>query len=306
MAQQDRALRGALVSQALGESAATGALPSALVKPPIPPILTAQADGFGLDLSVPWLAPVLANAEWVRRRLCAGESVAHALSQCAASCTVPPQLAAGPVRFVPQAELPEGAAYEAHIHRTGCVPTRDNLHDFFNGLVWCWQPALKRRLNELQAEAIATQGVAAHRGPLRDALTLMDENGALLSGPEPLLSALRERRWHELFITHRALWAEARFDVFGHALMEKLALAPRKGLTAHVLLARADDCISWPAATWAAKPFLPLPVLAVPGWWPAQDEPGFYDDATVFRPLRAQGHLQPVQATAPGRGTMPV
>ena len=37
---------------------------------------------------------------------------------------------------------------------------------------------------------------------------------------------------------------------------------------------------------WAAKPFTPLPVLGVPGWWPANEAPGFYADAQVFRPLR--------------------
>ncbi|NIC39943.1 DUF3025 domain-containing protein, partial [Aquabacterium sp. A08] len=41
-----------------------------------------------------------------------------------------------PVRFVPQTELPEGVAYESHIHATGAVPTRENLHDFFNALCW--------------------------------------------------------------------------------------------------------------------------------------------------------------------------
>jgi hypothetical protein len=49
-----------------------------------------------------------------------------------------------PIRFVPQAELPEGRAYEAFIGATGCVPTRANLHDFFNGLVWQTFPRIKR------------------------------------------------------------------------------------------------------------------------------------------------------------------
>ncbi len=38
----------------------------------------------------------------------------------------------------------------------------------------------------------------------------------------------------------------------------------------------------------AAKPFTPLPVLGVPGWWPANDATGFYDDAAVFRPAPAK------------------
>ena len=64
---------------------------------------------------------------------------------------------AAPVRFVPQAELPAGMAYERLIFETGRVPTRDNLHDFFNGLVWLRFPQAKRRLNQLQAQAIAAE-----------------------------------------------------------------------------------------------------------------------------------------------------
>ena len=33
----------------------------------------------------------------------------------------------------------------------------------------------------------------------------------------------------------------------------------------------------------ARKPWLPLPVLGVPGWWNSNEEIGFYDDAAVFR-----------------------
>ena len=36
----------------------------------------------------------------------------------------------------------------------------------------------------------------------------------------------------------------------------------------------------------ATKPFTPLPVLGVPGWWPANQAPAFYDDVHVFRPMR--------------------
>ena len=36
----------------------------------------------------------------------------------------------------------------------------------------------------------------------------------------------------------------------------------------------------------AGKPFAHLPVLGVPGWWSANQQPGFYEDAFVFRPPR--------------------
>ena len=242
-----------------------------------------------LDSSQPWAAhlqpglfPVL--ADWADQM-----PVADALTR--AMPGPPPLLPAGPLRFVPQADLPAGEAYEAFIHRTASVPTRNNLHDLFNGLVWLAQPALKARLNALQAAEIARVGIGAQRGRLRDALTLFDENGAVLDGPagvvDDLLAALvadlRARNWTALFITHRARWAAVRLTLIGHALLEQLASAPRKPLTAHVLVL---DPLRLSAEDWASKPFLPLPVLGVPGWWPANEAPDFYADAAVFRPLR--------------------
>ncbi len=196
-----------------------------------------------------------------------------------------------PVRFVAADALPDGEAYEAFIARTASVPTRDNLHDHFNRLVWHRHPAIKQRLNQLQAAEIAVRGVGATRGALRDALTLFDENGALwLDAPAPLAQALAARDWHALFVTHRALWQHHRFEVFGHALLEQLASAPRKGLTAHVLLA---DPLALAPAQWASKPFLPLPVLGIPGWWPANEDPVFYQDKQVFRPAPLNSNAKP-------------
>jgi hypothetical protein len=238
-----------------------------------------------MDLPGPWLSALQPAAAGAWSAWQAGATVADALNASLPEGTAAPQLAAGPLRFVPQQALPAGEAYEAFIHRTAAVPTRDNRHDFFNGLVWLAQPALKRRLNALQAAEIARHGVGAHRGPLRDALTLFDENGALLQAPPLLWQALRQRDWPALFCTHRALWAQARLVIVGHALLEQLATAPRKALTAHVL--PADLALQMDPAAWAGKPFCPLPVLGVPGWWPANAAPGFYDDAAVFRPARS-------------------
>lgn len=188
----------------------------------------------------------------------------------------------GAPRFVPATVLPPGEAYETQVARTGEVPTRDNLHDLLNGLVWLRCGPLKRRLNALHAAALGRDGVGAGRGPLRDALTLFDECGALWDEPDPLLLllALRERDWQGLFVRHRARWRHQRLAIVGHGLLEQLATAPRKALTAHVL---ARDPLALSEAQWASKPFLPLPVLGIPGWWPGQDDPDFYDDPKVFR-----------------------
>ena len=201
--------------------------------------------------------------------------------------------APGPLTAVPQAALPEGEAYERFIAATGTVPTRENLHDLFNGLIWHRFAATKRQLNRLQAAEIARAGVGQVRGPVRDATTLFDENAALLQAPDALWDALRRRDWQRLFVTERALWAQARLVLFGHALLEKL-VSPRKPMVAHVYQApQAIKSIAaldgWLAQAmqpqpWDTKPFAPLPVLGVPGWWPGNEAPEFYADAQVFRP----------------------
>ena len=200
-----------------------------------------------------------------------------------------------PVQFVPQSALLAGEAYEAFIYRTGQVPTRDGLHDFFNGLCWLHFPLTKRRLNQLQAAQIAESGIQPVRGPARDGLTVFDENAAFFQGPDALWDALAAKDWQSLFVTLRPLWAQARLVLFGHALLEKL-VSPRKPITAHVYRAQAAtnsiaDLDAWMAADLSAeklatKPFAHLPVLGVPGWWPANEDPSFYADASVFRAPR--------------------
>ena len=240
-----------------------------------------------IDWDAPWLEPWSVRGRALAGRLCDGVPVCQALNADAAA----------PVRFVSQALLPPGMAYEQFIFDTGQVPTRENLHDFFNGLVWLHLPQAKRRMNQLQAQAIAAQGVGAVRGPLRDALTLFDENGALLDAPAPLWQALHARDWQRLFVDLRPLWVQARLLLVGHALMEKLVF-PRKGITAHVYQAPlAIETIAqtdaWLAAElqpgrWAQKPFVPLPVMGIPGWCHGNDAVSFYDDLSVFRRAAAR------------------
>ena len=200
-----------------------------------------------------------------------------------------------PVGFVAQSALPAGQAYEQFIFETGTVPTRHNLHDFFNGLCWLRFPQTKKKLNQLQAAQIEAQGVLPTRGAVRDALTLFDENAAVLVAPPKLWDALEDKDWHKLFIELRPLWSEARLHLFGHALLEKLVHA-RKPITAHVYRAYTAtnsiaDLDRWlatdlSAAKLAGKPFAPLPVLGVPGWWSENENFSFYDDSVVFRPKR--------------------
>ncbi|MET3119445.1 hypothetical protein AAKU64_003684 [Undibacterium sp. GrIS 1.8] len=212
------------------------------------------------------------------------------------------------IRFVAQDALPDGAAYETFISTTGQVPTRENLHDFFNALVWLTFPKIKQQLNALQAAQIAQHGIGKSRGAARDAATIFDENSALLVvensvDGDGLIAALRAHQWQQAFIHYRPMFGQqAEVWAFGHALMEKL-VQPYKAITAHAYVVRVEpdfftldadakrDVLDQLVAQGLASlslstsDYTPLPVLGLPGWWVVQDE-DFYADTQVFRAKR--------------------
>jgi hypothetical protein len=158
-------------------------------------------------------------------------------------------------------------------------------------------PQAKRRLNQLQAAEIASQGIRPTRGPVRDALTLFDENVVLMHAPDKVWAALQARDWLTLFVDLREQWQHVHIVLFGHALLEKL-VTPYKSITGHVYRVSNDinphDDVALDAwlvqdlqpTKLATKPYEPLPVLGVPGWWPANAERAYYEDTQVFRPKR--------------------
>ncbi|MFM1880031.1 MAG: hypothetical protein RLZZ344_265 [Pseudomonadota bacterium] len=212
-------------------------------------------------------------------------------------------------RFVAQACVVAAADYESQIAYTGEIPTRDNLHDRYNALVWLTFPKTKAALNRYQVAEIRKEGGHGPRGYTRDALTVWDENLAVLVVPVGAGQEVRrwfaDHDWEKIFLAHRARWGSLwKVYPFGHALLEKLA-APFKAITAHlcVLEESVDACHREPAAIDAvlarclaegiAGPtglttsvFYHLPVMGIPGWHCGNADPVFYDDATVFRPSR--------------------
>lgn len=237
-----------------------------------------------IDWSAPWLADWRAVGEPIAQRVVAGCPQPQAMTEA--------DLA--PVGFMPQADLPEGQAYEDFIFATGQVPTREGLHDFFNALCWMHFPLAKKRLNQLQALEIARAGVGQVRGPVRDAATVFDENALLIQPSDALWVALTEHRWLDAFVGLRHEWAQTRLWIFGHAALEKL-VQPYKSITVHLWRVPQEvaptEMDAWLAQDLSAdklarKPFSPLPLLGVPGWWPANADPSFYADGAVFRPQR--------------------
>lgn len=256
-----------------------------------------------VDWSAPWLAPyrelgqvLVASADW------RGE-----LNRLARLADIR-NFQGRPVRFIAQEALPDGVPYEAHIGLTGEVPTRENLHDFFNGLVWLHFPRAKARLNQLQFEQLRREGIGEAgefkvgnaRGKLRDAATIFDENAALIvTGKRALVESLREHCWTEVLLQRREEFlSDCTVLLFGHALLEKLA-SPYPAICAHCFelrLASAESasrtllevdalCATAVDGALGTKDFFPLPVLGLPGWWLGQDA-DFYSNTAVFRPKR--------------------
>lgn len=200
-----------------------------------------------------------------------------------------------PLRFVPQNQLPDPIAYESWIAQTGNVPTRDNLHDRYNALMWLTFPKTKAQLNAIQASEIDRLGMGGARGPVRDAATLWDENLVIIIGQQDtdkLQMALDSRDWFGLFWHYRSRWHRDWHVVpFGHALLEKLA-APYKAITGHAIVVSAKaleismldthlSCRIGPQMSTAM--FRPLPVMGVPMWDATNQLLDFYEDPKVFR-----------------------
>ncbi|MEP6608705.1 MAG: DUF3025 domain-containing protein [Burkholderiaceae bacterium] len=242
-----------------------------------------------VDWSAPWLAPIRAigaaissRADWL-----------VALNRVAEERGVRNHRGQRIVFVEPRAAQDE--PYESFIARTGAVPTRPHLHDFFNALMFLHLPKSKAELNRLQSAAIERDGIRAVRGPIRDAATLIDENAVVLvTRLEELVNALRQHDWPEVFLRRRVAWnRDIKPLAFGHALLEKL-VRPYKAITAHAIHVslEADASLTEVDQRLASLldegltpvELMPLPVLGIPDWYAPNAFPGFYQDDRIFRP----------------------
>ncbi|MDO4681268.1 MAG: DUF3025 domain-containing protein [Lautropia sp.] len=198
--------------------------------------------------------------------------------------------------------------YESRILEAGEIACRTAgagaRHDFHNALVWLRFPRLKGAFNELhceQGQDMASSGgsplSSAHRGRgyRRDAITLLDEGGAIWPAPATAwVEALQARQWARLFGQYRAA-LHPRFApvIIGHGLLEKLH-RPYKSMTAKLLVCTSprtglDRGAALQVRDMAAadifrpRVLVPMPIQGWPGWDPANDSPDFYQDTSVFR-----------------------
>ncbi len=213
-----------------------------------------------------------------------------------------------PLRFAaPEAGEISLQHYEARIAAEGVVATRGNWHDLFNVLAWIAFPRGKAAISQMHAALLAARGAAELRARSveRDVLTLFDEGGVIVAGEDAgLLDLVRNFEWRELFVARRAdARRTLRVYVFGHALLEKM-LDPYVGITAKALclqvqpgwtslpvrgqIADLDRRIAAhfadPAQLASTRSLAPFPLLGMPGWFAANEDPAFYANAAYFRP----------------------
>lgn len=252
--------------------------------------------------SSPWLWPYGQAAAFQANRCSTEGSVAHhldALREKAGSHLLP--------RFIASREVMGALEYERCVH-TGQIPTRDLGHDWYNGLVWLRFAQAKHRINRSHIEDSDRQSELTSNGRsrLRDALTLFDENGALLLTTETSIrDALLDQDWQTLFVHGRQHWnGRARLLVFGHGLLDSLH-KPHRGLCAKAIpvllpaLDVPDETLSVllevvVMAVQDPANFSPIPVMGVPGWFEESNQPGYYEDRSVYRakatPRRSSSH----------------
>ncbi|MBL8514578.1 MAG: DUF3025 domain-containing protein [Betaproteobacteria bacterium] len=212
-----------------------------------------------------------------------------------------------PLRFVASPTGASAMQYESRIAETGEIASREcNWHDLFNACAWLSFPAAKGAISDMHAELLAERGEdeARARSVERDVLTLLDEGGIAIACADPELGeAIRGFRWRELFWDRReACLSGLRCFLFGHAQLEK-ALNPYVGVTARAVIVPVGEVflgasreaqvavIDQHLARWLGKRshlssthrLHPFPYLGMPGWFAANGDAAFYDNANYFR-----------------------
>lgn len=215
-----------------------------------------------------------------------------------------------PLRFVPQVHGKQGfeAQYEPRCYLKGEVQMRENnWHDLFNALVWLTFPKSKAEINASHYHALMEDRdpvTGSQRGAIRDAATLVDESGVIVvCSDAELVSMLREFRWKELFWHQRELvQSSMEYCIFGHGLYEKamhpyigmcgqgVILTVEQSFFGHALperLAAIDAMLSGcivALGSWKEHDMLtPVPLLGIPGWDVANEQPSYYENTAYFR-----------------------
>ncbi len=193
--------------------------------------------------------------------------------------------------------------YERRALVRGEVVTRnENWHDLFGALMWLSFPAAKAAMNRRHCREISAIG--GRRGAVRDALTQLDECGAVvLTTDASLWDDIAQHRWRRAFVERREeVRGNMIFLICGHGIFDSLR-EPFPGLCAKAVafhvdslptavaeqLERADELLAAfieQSDDLHPRQLQPLPILGIPGVIGDSENPAYYDDPAQFRPAR--------------------
>lgn len=196
--------------------------------------------------------------------------------------------------------------YEPRTYLYGELQTRThNWHDLFNALVWMSFPYSKALLNALHYHVLRIDVGQSRttRSRLRDAATLFDESGVLVtSSHENMTQLLKNFEWKTLFWKNRSdLLKHMKFYLFGHGLYEK-ALSPYVGMTGKGLIFQVEPSFYQQSLAnqitsldkslanfLSVKQIMPtdltpIPLLGYPNWSADNTDATYYDNVRYFRP----------------------
>lgn len=166
------------------------------------------------------------------------------------------------VTFTPPQKEPaldsQLAPYDQLITEKHCVRTRErHWHDVMNALVWAGFPRAKWALHQRQHEEVLrmTQNAEPNRSPMHDALAMLDEGGVLVlcqrNRAETIADELCAKNRQPL---EAALLAnEALLAVFGHGILESVALHQKLQPVYAMACVMAVDCVPFAFATSLEK-----------------------------------------------------
>ncbi|KAL9650492.1 hypothetical protein ABK040_004711 [Willaertia magna] len=213
--------------------------------------------------------------------------------------------------------------YENFIFKNCKIPTRENnLHDFYNMLIWLTFTKTKSYFNYLH---LKNSNNTKNRTTLQNFITLLDECGVLIFVKNNYFNFFKENlenmKFKDLFFKNKKeIIDNCHFIIIGHSIFEMLTTKPYIGYTTKCLILNINDLqfneiqsitindnikeylnnfqknidfifyeyLENNNTKLIPSNLLPLPILGIPNWWKENEKEEFYENKNYFRESKSR------------------